>query len=295
VKACTHCGGMKPLSEFYAVKATGKLHSWCKPCVVASTNTPESRRRNTERNRRFRLENPYTWRAGQLNRKAKRHGIPGAVTKGELEVKWHDLQGRCHLKGPECLGDATEWDHGVPVTRYGSSGEIWNLWPACRSCNARKNNLTLSEWWRERSWRLFDVAAGYVHPTALIGSPPEARNWRPGDPIFDPALGDGVRVSAFVTIDAGVERPTRVGARTFVMAKAHLGHDVIVGPDSEIAPGVVIGGYASLGQNVRVGMNATIRNRISIGDGARIGMGAVVVKDVPAGETWVGNPAKALR
>jgi len=51
--------------------------------------------------------------------------------------------------------------------------------------------------------------------------------------------------------------------------------------------------YTVVGERVRIGSNATILP-VSIGDGAIIGAGAVVTKDVPAGETWVGNPAKKL-
>ena len=55
-----------------------------------------------------------------------------------------------------------------------------------------------------------------------------------------------------------------------------------------------------LAGSVRVGDNATIyssviiREQRVIGAGATIGMGSVVTKDVPAGETWVGNPAKKV-
>lgn len=44
-----------------------------------------------------------------------------------------------------------------------------------------------------------------------------------------------------------------------------------------------------------IGANATILPGITIGAGAMVGAGAVVVHDVPAGVTVVGNPAKEIR
>ena len=43
-----------------------------------------------------------------------------------------------------------------------------------------------------------------------------------------------------------------------------------------------------------IGANATILPGVTIGEGAMVGAGAVVTKDVPAGATVVGNPAKIL-
>jgi acetyltransferase-like isoleucine patch superfamily enzyme len=43
-----------------------------------------------------------------------------------------------------------------------------------------------------------------------------------------------------------------------------------------------------------IGAGATVRQLINIGEGAVVGAGAVVVKDVPAGQTVIGNPAKRL-
>lgn len=134
----------------------------------------------------------------------------------------------------------------------------------------------------------------YVHPTAVIGSPPEARDWRPCDPIFAPELGETVRISAYVTVDAGRERATIVGDRSFLMAGCHVGHDALIGVGCEIAPKAVIGGFAVLEDYVRVGIGAMILPRKTIGRGARIGAGAIVTKDVPDGEVWVGNPARPL-
>ncbi|MBE3120403.1 MAG: acetyltransferase, partial [Candidatus Atribacteria bacterium] len=39
---------------------------------------------------------------------------------------------------------------------------------------------------------------------------------------------------------------------------------------------------------------ATVKQGITIGNRAVIGCGAVVVDDIPAGETWVGVPARPL-
>jgi maltose O-acetyltransferase len=47
-----------------------------------------------------------------------------------------------------------------------------------------------------------------------------------------------------------------------------------------------------VGNNVKIGVNATLRPFVKVGDGARIGAGSVVVKDVAAGTTVYGNPAR---
>lgn len=44
-----------------------------------------------------------------------------------------------------------------------------------------------------------------------------------------------------------------------------------------------------------IGANATIICGVTIGENAMVGAGSVVTKDIPAGEVWVGNPAKFLR
>jgi acetyltransferase-like isoleucine patch superfamily enzyme len=41
-------------------------------------------------------------------------------------------------------------------------------------------------------------------------------------------------------------------------------------------------------------MGALIKNKVRIGNDVTVGMGAVVLKDIPDGETWAGNPAKRL-
>ena len=50
-----------------------------------------------------------------------------------------------------------------------------------------------------------------------------------------------------------------------------------------------------IGSRVFVGANALIFKGVSIGDEAVVAAGSVVVCDVPAGETWGGNPARRIK
>ena len=79
-----------------------------------------------------------------------------------------------------------------------------------------------------------------------------------------------------------------------------IGHDVIMGDYSTLAPGVHLSGYVNLGKRVYIGtganvINGTKDNPIIIGDDAVVGAGACVIKNVPSGDTVVGVPAKSIK
>lgn len=141
-------------------------------------------------------------------------------------------------------------------------------------------------------WMLDADSTAAIHEQSLVGNTAE---WVGKLTRYPVLVRRNAIIRGFVTVDAGVERNTIIGENVLVMAHAHIGHDAQIGSGTQIAPGAVIGGLVTIGENVKIGMNACIRPHISIGDGARIGQGAVVTKHVPAGEVWVGNPARKLR
>jgi acetyltransferase EpsM len=80
-----------------------------------------------------------------------------------------------------------------------------------------------------------------------------------------------------------------------MMAGAMMGHDNEVGDFCHIAAQSAVGSYLKIGKGVHIGLNATIREFLTIGDYATLGAGAVLTKDLPSNEIWIGNPAKFLR
>jgi len=81
-----------------------------------------------------------------------------------------------------------------------------------------------------------------------------------------------------------------------------IGETTQVGSNVTLYQGVTLGGtgkevgkrHPTIGSNVVIGSGAQVLGPIEVGEGAKIGANSVVTKDVAAGQTVVGIPAKPV-
>ncbi len=104
-----------------------------------------------------------------------------------------------------------------------------------------------------------------------------------GDGVF---LNFGCVILDVCTVDIGDR--TQIGPGVQILTADHP-------RDAETrAVGLEFGRPIVIGSDVWIGGAAIILPGVTVGDGALIGAGAVVTRDVPAGATVVGNPARVV-
>jgi UDP-N-acetylglucosamine acyltransferase len=120
-----------------------------------------------------------------------------------------------------------------------------------------------------------------VHPFAVVGGDPNFLK-------FDPTTVTGLRVGAGTVIreHASINRSiyagqdTVVGARCYLMANAHVGHDCVVGDDVVLATNVMLGGHGEVGEHTFLGGGCGVHQFCRIGAGVMIAGLARVTQDL---------------
>jgi len=151
------------------------------------------------------------------------------------------------------------------------------------SCDARAqfmpalgDNLT-------RSTRMLEILADgdgerlatVIHKTAIISR-----------------HGVTVGAGSFIGPGAIVNPGARIGIGVIINSGAIVEHDVIVGDWAHIGPGAALGGAARVDARALIGLGSCVLLGRTIGCDATIGAGAVVTRDVVAGSTVRGAPAR---
>lgn len=155
--------------------------------------------------------------------------------------------------------------------------------------------------------------SSYIHPTAIvypnvklgrnvyigaysvIGGPPEHREYWDKE-YKGVIIGNNVRISNHVTIDAGCTNNTTIGVGSIILAHAHIGHDCSIGYKVTISCAALIGGYSSISNNCNIGLGAILHQYSVIPEGCMIGANAFIGKTLvmEPNSKYVGVPARYL-
>lgn len=117
-------------------------------------------------------------------------------------------------------------------------------------------------------------------------------------PPFHVDYGANIHFGAGVFVNFGCVIldvcPVRIGARSQIGPYVQILTADHPRDAAARAAGVEMGRPVTIGADVWIGGGAIILPGVTVGDGAIIGAGAVVTRDVPAGITVAGNPARPL-
>lgn len=136
-----------------------------------------------------------------------------------------------------------------------------------------------------------------VHASAVLGADGFGYRFRGGRFEKIPQRGtvlvqDDCEIGACTTIDRGMIGPTVIGEGTKLDNLVMIGHNCELGKHNVFASQVGLAGSVTTGDYVRCGGQVGVADHLHLGKGSTLSAKAGAHKDVPAGETHGGMPAR---
>lgn len=139
-----------------------------------------------------------------------------------------------------------------------------------------------------------------IHATAVIGADGFGYRLVEGRHVRIPHFGgvrieDDAEIGASSTIDRGMIGSTVIGEGSKLDNLVMVAHNCELGKHNVIVGQVGFAGSCSTGDYVVCAGHVGVADHVHLGKGAVLGSKAGVNKDVPAGETWIGQPAQPVQ
>lgn len=108
-------------------------------------------------------------------------------------------------------------------------------------------------------------------------------------------IGNGVEIGANTTIDRGAGPDTVIGDGTWIDNLVQIAHNVKIGRCCILVSQCGISGSTVLEDFVVMAGQAGAAGHLRIGTGAKIGAQSGVMRNIPAGESYLGAPAMPIK
>ena len=105
-------------------------------------------------------------------------------------------------------------------------------------------------------------------------------------------IQDDVEIGAGSCVDRGGLSDTMIGEGTKIDNQVQVGHNAVIGRHCVLVAQVGIAGSVVLEDHVMLERQVGVADNLTIGEGARVGAQSEVMSDIPAGQSWLGSPAK---
>lgn len=120
-----------------------------------------------------------------------------------------------------------------------------------------------------------------------------------GEVVRIPHIGttvieDDVEIFPYANVDRGTLGETRVKRGTKIDHYVHVGHNSVLEEDCIVTAGAIFCGKSTLGARSWMGVGSMLKEGVRVGPDSTVGLGAVVLKDVEAGTTVAGVPARNM-
>lgn len=131
-----------------------------------------------------------------------------------------------------------------------------------------------------------------IYNGAIVGADPQDFRWKKGEKSVC-TIGNNCIIRENVIINRGfvTEKGTCIGNETFIMAKAHIGHDCHIKGRTVVGNGVTMAGSVDVGECVILSSNCIMHEGSRVGDWVLIKGGCRISGNVPPYIIIAHNPA----